>query len=68
MSGDLPRNIPSWTLALLSSWTASVNDFLSEGGKLWPKVEAVATSVNLIGNRRAVAPHNGHPFSWRRSR
>jgi nicotinamidase-related amidase len=30
------------------------NDFLSEGGKLWPKVEVVATSVNLIANLQAV--------------
>jgi nicotinamidase-related amidase len=30
------------------------NDFLSEGGKLWPKVEAVATAVHLLANLRAV--------------
>jgi nicotinamidase-related amidase len=30
------------------------NDFLSEGGKLWPQVEAVARSVNLLANLRSV--------------
>lgn len=32
------------------------NDFLSEGGKLWPLLEAVAIDVDLLGNlRTAVA-------------
>lgn len=30
------------------------NDFLSDGGKLWPRVAAVAQSVNLHANLRAV--------------
>ncbi|MEU7631510.1 isochorismatase family cysteine hydrolase [Nocardia sp. NPDC049220] len=30
------------------------NDFLSEGGKLWPLVEPVATEVSLLDNLRAV--------------
>ena len=30
------------------------NDFLSEGGKLWPRVKAVAESVHLLGNLRAI--------------
>ena len=30
------------------------NDFLSEGGKLWPQVEPVATAVHLHENLRAV--------------
>jgi nicotinamidase-related amidase len=30
------------------------NDFLSEGGKLWPLVSAVAKSVGLLDNLRAV--------------
>lgn len=30
------------------------NDFLSEGGKIWPYVEEVATEVGLLDNLRAV--------------
>jgi nicotinamidase-related amidase len=30
------------------------NDFLAEGGKIWPRVEAVAAEVNLIDNLKAV--------------
>lgn len=30
------------------------NDFLSEGGKLWPRVAEVANSVGLHGNLRAI--------------
>ena len=30
------------------------NDFLSEGGKLWPRVKDVATDVGLLDNLRAV--------------
>src|SRR5262245_44251615 len=30
------------------------NDFLSEGGKLWPRVKEVAEQVGLIGNLKAV--------------
>jgi len=30
------------------------NDFLSQDGKLWPKVEAVAKAVNLLSNLRSV--------------
>lgn len=30
------------------------NDFLSEGGKMWPYVEEVATEVGLLDNLRAV--------------
>src|SRR5258707_878047 len=30
------------------------NDFLSEGGKLWPQVRLVATDVGLLDNLRAV--------------
>lgn len=30
------------------------NDFLSEGGKLWPAVKEVATSQNLLQNLKAV--------------
>jgi nicotinamidase-related amidase len=31
------------------------NDLLSEGGKLWPKVKAVAESVDLVSHLRALA-------------
>ena len=30
------------------------NDFLSDGGKLWPMVKEVAEQVRLIGNLKAV--------------
>jgi len=30
------------------------NDFLAEGGKIWPRVEAVAAEVNLIANLKAI--------------
>jgi nicotinamidase-related amidase len=30
------------------------NDFLSEGGKLWPRVKQVAEQVRLIENLKAV--------------
>jgi len=30
------------------------NDFLSEGGKLWPRLKAVAEEVGLIANLRAI--------------
>jgi nicotinamidase-related amidase len=30
------------------------NDFLSEGGKLWPWVKDIAAEVNLLNNLRAV--------------
>jgi nicotinamidase-related amidase len=30
------------------------NDFLSEGGKLWPRVEAIALEVGLLDNLRAL--------------
>ena len=30
------------------------NDFLSDGGKLWPKIKAVAESVDLIAHLRAL--------------
>src|SRR5689334_20464309 len=30
------------------------NDFLSEGGKVWPRLEAVATEVGLLDNLRSV--------------
>ncbi|MEV0831336.1 isochorismatase family cysteine hydrolase [Nonomuraea rubra] len=30
------------------------NDFLSEGGKVWPRVQAVAEQVGLLDNLRAV--------------
>lgn len=30
------------------------NDFLSDGGKLWPMLKEVATEVGLLGNLRAV--------------
>ena len=30
------------------------NDFLSEGGKVWPRVKEVAEQVGLIGNLKAV--------------
>jgi nicotinamidase-related amidase len=30
------------------------NDFLSEGGKLWPMVKTMATELNLIGNLRSI--------------
>jgi nicotinamidase-related amidase len=31
------------------------NDFLSEGGKLWPWVKDVAQEVNLLDNLRSIA-------------
>lgn len=30
------------------------NDFLAEGGKIWPRVEAIAGEVNLIANLKAI--------------
>ncbi|HEY3145575.1 MAG TPA: isochorismatase family cysteine hydrolase [Dongiaceae bacterium] len=30
------------------------NDFLSEGGKLWPMLKEIATEVGLLGNLRAI--------------
>ncbi len=30
------------------------NDFLSEGGKLWPWVKDIAEEVNLLDNLRAI--------------
>jgi nicotinamidase-related amidase len=30
------------------------NDFLSEGGKLWPRVKDVAGQVGLLDNLRAI--------------
>jgi nicotinamidase-related amidase len=30
------------------------NDFLSEGGKLWPRLESIATKVGLLDNLRSV--------------
>jgi hypothetical protein len=30
------------------------NDFLSEGGKLWPRVKEVAEQIGLIDNLRAI--------------
>jgi nicotinamidase-related amidase len=30
------------------------NDFLSEGGKLWPRVKAIAEQVNLLDHLRAL--------------
>ena len=30
------------------------NDFLSEGGKLWPRVKDVANDVGLLDNLRAI--------------
>lgn len=30
------------------------NDFLSEGGKLWPMLQGVAAEVGLLGNLRAI--------------
>ena len=30
------------------------NDFLSEGGKIWPRIEAVASEVGLLVNLRAI--------------
>jgi nicotinamidase-related amidase len=31
------------------------NDFLSEGGKIWPRVKDVATEVGLLDNLRAIS-------------
>ena len=31
------------------------NDFLSEGGKVWPRVKDVATEVGLLDNLRAIS-------------
>jgi len=31
------------------------NDFLSEGGKLWPWVKDIAKEVNLLDNLRTIA-------------
>ena len=30
------------------------NDFLSEGGKLWPRVKPIAEAVNLLDHLRAL--------------
>ena len=30
------------------------NDFLSEGGKVWPAIKAIAEEVNLLDNLRAI--------------
>jgi nicotinamidase-related amidase len=44
---------PSATAILLVD---PYNDFLSEGGKLWPRVAAVAEEVRLLDHLRAVVP------------
>jgi nicotinamidase-related amidase len=31
------------------------NDFLSEGGKIWPRVKEVATEVGLLDNLRTIS-------------
>ena len=41
---------PSTALLIVDPY----NDFLSEGGKIWPRVEAIAAKVNLIANMKAV--------------
>jgi len=30
------------------------NDFLSEGGKIWPAIKAIAEEVKLLDNLRAI--------------
>jgi nicotinamidase-related amidase len=35
------------------------NDFLSEGGKVWPALEAAAKEVGLLDNLRAVVAAAG---------
>jgi hypothetical protein len=30
------------------------NDFISEGGEVWPRVEPIATQVGLLDNLRTV--------------
>jgi nicotinamidase-related amidase len=42
---------PSTTAILLVD---PYNDFLSDGGKLWPRVKAVAEEVNLLDHLREV--------------
>jgi len=42
---------PSTTSILLVD---PYNDFLSEGGKLWPRAKAVAEQVNLLDHLRAI--------------
>lgn len=49
----MPKSYPSAATALLL--LDPYNDFLSEGGKLWPLVAPVANEVNLLDNLRSVA-------------
>lgn len=48
---NLPHYQPDQTALLFID---PYNDFLSEGGKLWPQVSDVAASVNLHNNLRAI--------------
>ena len=48
----MPPSYPKGRTALLL--VDPYNDFLSEGGKLWPMVEGVATEVGLLANLRAI--------------
>ncbi len=49
----LQQGYPKGRTALL--FLDPYNDFLSEGGKLWPRVEAIAVAVGLHGNLKAVS-------------
>jgi nicotinamidase-related amidase len=45
-------NYPKDRTALL--FVDPYNDFLSDGGKLWPRVEGVAKEVRLLDNLRTI--------------
>lgn len=41
------------------------NDFLSEGGKLWPAIRPIAEEVHLLDNLRAIQSARARPASRR---
>jgi len=49
MAPDYPRGATG--LLLVDPY----NDFLSEGGKIWPRVQAIAEANGLIANLKAIA-------------
>lgn len=49
MTPDYPRGATG--LLLVDPY----NDFLSEGGKIWPRVQAIAAANGLIANLKAIA-------------
>lgn len=48
----ITANYPAATTALLL--VDPYNDFLSEGGKVWPRVKPIAEAIGLLDNLRAI--------------